>query len=326
MVISMRASRSMPSGAISRRALGASSMSSSGTRTSVPAGSAGAVVVTSNSAGAAVRRRRRVGHGVLSQEGRVDGRGDARRPWRMGAARRAPSRRARAASGVGARTAERRRVAAVESRAGSSTMPLAVDAQRRSSARATAAGESRRARRCGSARSRNSAARRSSRGAERVRRRRRPRGSGRGTCGLLSSQRTRAAWRRECVGRSAAQRSAARRPTAARSAATVSAAIWSSASAGSVITTIRSASTDSGAQPIAMWMVGTPWLGEPADALDAGGRVVPAAVAEHVGEARAARVGHLEAVGGGDDRVAGERGAAAGADARARAAAARGRR
>jgi len=45
---------------------------------------------------------------------------------------------------------------------------------------------------------------------------------------------------------------ARRRPPLARSAATVSAAIWSSASAGSLITTIRSASTERGATPIAM--------------------------------------------------------------------------
>ena len=106
-----------------------------------------------------------------------------------------------------------------------------------------------------------------------------------------------------------------RRPTAARSAATVSSAMWSSASAGSVITTIRSASTDSGSAPIEMWMVGTPW------ARSARMRSTPACVSyqppseRHVDEARAARVGHLEPVGGELERVAGERGAAAGADA-----------
>jgi hypothetical protein len=64
MVISMRASRSMPSGAISRRALGASSRWSSGTRASMPAGSADALVVTSNRAVA--------GGGATSGSGMAD--------------------------------------------------------------------------------------------------------------------------------------------------------------------------------------------------------------------------------------------------------------
>src|SRR3954454_6865281 len=55
---------------------------------------------------------------------------------------------------------------------------------------------------------------------------------------------------------------------------------------------------------------------QPVDLLHAGSRVVPAAVGEQVREAGAARVGHLERVGGEGDRVGGERAAAAGADAR----------
>src|SRR3954465_2405962 len=55
---------------------------------------------------------------------------------------------------------------------------------------------------------------------------------------------------------------------------------------------------------------------EPVDACDAGLCVVPAAVAEYVGDSWPSRIGHLEAVRRGDDRVARECGAAAGRDAR----------
>ena len=98
------------------------------------------------------------------------------------------------------------------------------------------------------------------------------------------------------------------------SAATVSAAMWSSACAGSVITVMRSHSTDSGAIPMLRWIVGTPSSASHADPLDPGAGVRPAAVGEDVDEPGAARVGHLELVGDELDRVAGERGAAAGAD------------
>jgi hypothetical protein len=56
-------------------------------------------------------------------------------------------------------------------------------------------------------------------------------------------------------------------------------------------------------------------LGEPADALHAGPRVGPAAVGEHVEEARPPRVGHLQTLADELDRVAGERRTAAGGDA-----------
>ena len=98
------------------------------------------------------------------------------------------------------------------------------------------------------------------------------------------------------------------------SAATVSAAMWSSACAGSVITVMRSHSTDSGAIPMTEVDRRDAELGEPPDPLDPGAGVRPAAVGEHVDEPGAARVGHLELVGDELDRVAGERGAAAGAD------------
>ena len=100
----------------------------------------------------------------------------------------------------------------------------------------------------------------------------------------------------------------------ARSAATVSAAMWSSAWAGSVITVMRSHSTDSGAIPIERWIVGTPSSASDRIRSHAGAGVRPAAVGEHVDEPGAAWVGHLELLADELDRVAGERGAAAGAD------------
>ena len=80
------------------------------------------------------------------------------------------------------------------------------------------------------------------------------------------------------------------------SAATVSAAMWSSACAGSVITVMRSHSTDSGAIPIDEVDRRDAELGEPPDPLDAGSGVGPAAVGEDVDEPWAAWVGHLEPV------------------------------
>ena len=107
----------------------------------------------------------------------------------------------------------------------------------------------------------------------------------------------------------------ARAALRAVSAATVSAAMWSSACAGSVITVMRSHSTDSGAIPMLRWIVGTPSSASRPDPLDAGSGVGPAAVGEDVDEPRAAGIGHLELVGDELDRVARERGAATGADA-----------
>ena len=100
----------------------------------------------------------------------------------------------------------------------------------------------------------------------------------------------------------------------ARSAATVSAAMWSSAWAGSVMTWIRSHSTLSGAIPIERWIGGDVVFGEPADPCDSGLGVGPASVREHVHESGAAGVCHLELLAEQLDRVAGERGAAAGLD------------
>ena len=123
-------------------------------------------------------------------------------------------------------------------------------------------------------------------------------GPGRGTCAVLSWRAEVMRCRRAGRARRGGAQAARRRPPAARRAATVSAAIWSSASAGSVITTIRSASTDSGAAPIAMWMVGTPWpASQRMRSTPAGVSYQPPSESD-VGEARAARVGHLELVGG----------------------------
>ena len=100
----------------------------------------------------------------------------------------------------------------------------------------------------------------------------------------------------------------------ARSAATVSAAMWSSAWAGSVMTWIRSHSTLSGAIPIERWIVGTLCSASQRT------RATPAWVSaqppsrEHVHESGAAGVCHLELLAEQLDRVAGERGAAAGLD------------
>ena len=77
---------------------------------------------------------------------------------------------------------------------------------------------------------------------------------------------------------------------------------------------MRSHSTDSGAIPIDEVDRRDVVLGEPADPFDSGLGVGPAAVGEDVDESGAAGVGHLELVGDELDRVAGERGAAAGPD------------
>jgi hypothetical protein len=60
--------------------------------------------------------------------------------------------------------------------------------------------------------------------------------------------------------------------------------------------------------------VDDPLLGKPADPLDPGPRVAPAAVGEHVDEPGAARVRHLELAGDKLDCIPGERGPAAGLD------------
>ena len=90
--------------------------------------------------------------------------------------------------------------------------------------------------------------------------------------------------------------------------------MWSSAWAGSVITWMRSHSTLSGAIPIDEVDRGDVVLGEPADPRDSGLGVRPAAVTQDIDEAGAAGVGHLELLAEQLDRVAGERGPAAGLD------------
>ena len=76
----------------------------------------------------------------------------------------------------------------------------------------------------------------------------------------------------------------------------MSAAMWSSACAGSVITVMRSHSTDSGAIPIDEVDRRDAVLGEPPDPFHPGAGVGPAPVGQHVDEPGTARVGHLEPV------------------------------